>query len=88
MGGGGKIQGLPELEDTLLPSQNGDVLALDELWSCVQKKTQACWLWVALCRRTRQTVAYTIGDRSQEGARSLREHVPADCRCRATRSDY
>ena len=64
------------------------MLALDELWSFVQKKTQECWLWVALCRRTRQIVAYTIGDRSQEGAMSLREHVPLDYRCRATRSDF
>ena len=79
---------LPAFEDTLLPGQNGDVLELDELWSFVEKKTQECWLWVALCRRTRQVVAYTIGDRSQEGARSLREHVPEDYRCRATRSDF
>ena len=71
-----------------MASQNGDVLELDELWSFVQKKTQECWLWVALCRRTRQIVAYTIGDRSQKGAISLREHVPEDYRRRATRSDY
>ena len=64
------------------------MLELDELWSFVQKKTQECWLWVALCRRTRQIVAYTIGDRSQEGAISLREHVPEDYRRRATRSDF
>ena len=79
---------LPAFEDTLLAGQAGDVLELDELWSFVAKKTQECWLWVALCRRTRQIVAYTIGDRSQEGARSLREHVPEAYRRRATRSDY
>ena len=64
------------------------MLERDELWSFVQKKTQEGWLWVALCRRTRQVVAYTIGDRSQEGAMSLREHVPLDYRRRATRSDF
>ena len=64
------------------------MLELDELWSFVQNKDQECWLWVALCRRTRQVVAYTIGDRSQEGALSLREHVPEGYRRRATRSDY
>ena len=79
---------MPAWEDTLLPGENGDVLELDELWSFVEKKTQECWLWVALCRRTRQIVAYAIGDRSQEGAWSLRENVPADYRRRATRSDY
>ena len=71
-----------------MPGQAGDVLELDELWSFVAKKTQECWLWLALCRRTRQIVAYTIGDRSQEGALSLREHLPADYRHRATRSDF
>ncbi len=71
-----------------MPGQAGDVLELDELWSFVQKKTQECWLWLALCRRTRQIVAYAIGDRSQEGALSRREHLPADYRRRATRSDF
>ena len=33
-------------------------------------------------------MAYTVGDRSQEGAMSLREHVPDDYRRRATRSDF
>jgi len=82
------VAALPAFEDTLLPGQNGDVLELDELWSFVQKKTQECWLWIALCRRTRQVVAYTVGDRSQEGAQSLREHLPDDYRRRATRSDF
>ena len=82
------MRALPAFEDTLLPSQRGDVLELDELWSFVEKKTQECWLWLALCRRTRQIVAYTIGDRSQEGAVSLREQVPAGYRRCATRSDF
>ena len=78
---------LPAFENTLLPGEKGDVLELDELWSFVGKKTQECWLWIALCRRTRQIVAYTVGDRSRESARCLREHVPPDYRRRATRSD-
>ena len=78
---------LPAFEDTLLPSQAGDVLELDELWSFVQKKTQEVWLWLALCRRTRQIVAYTVGDRSQESACELRANLPSGFRRRATRSD-
>ncbi len=53
---GKKVAALPAFEDTLLPSQAGDVLELDELWSFVQSKAQECWLWIALCRRTRQIV--------------------------------
>ena len=73
--------------DTLLPGKNGDVLELDELWSFVQSKAQTLWLWVALCRRTRQIVAWTLGDRSQQSAADLRTALPKDYRGRATRSD-
>ena len=79
---------LPAFEETLLPGQAGDVLERDELWSCVGKKTQAVWLWIAPCRRTRQIVAYTISDRSEAGARSLRARVPDGYRRCATRSDH
>ena len=45
----------------LLRSQPEDVLELDELYSFVGKKKNKRWLWVALCRRTRQVVAFVIG---------------------------
>ena len=63
------------------------MLELDELWSFVEKKLHECWLWIALCRRTRQIVAYTLGDRGRESACDLRENLPSDYRRRATRSD-
>ena len=44
-------------------------------------------MWIALCRRTRQIVACTIGERDKEGALGLREHVPFDYRRHATCSD-
>ena len=74
--------------DTLLPGQNGDVLELDELWSFVGAKAQPLWLWVALCRRTRQIVGWTLGDRSQQSACDLRASLSKGYRGRATRSDY
>ena len=86
--GGEKPESLPALEDTLPPSEKGDVLELDELWSCVGAKRDTCWLGVVLCRRTRQFVAYTLGDRSQESAFLLREVIPKDYARRATRSDF
>ena len=63
------------------------MLELDELWSFVQSKAQTLWLWVALCRRTRQIVAWTLGDRSQQSAADLRASLPKEYRGRATRSD-
>lgn len=82
------MERLPTLEDTLLPSAAGDVLELDERWSFVQAKWQECWLWVALCRRTGQVVAYTLDNRSQESARWLHEGIPQDYRRGAARSDF
>ena len=31
---------------------------------------------IALCRQTRQIIAYFVGDRSADSARALREHIP------------
>ena len=71
-----------------MPGKNGDVLELDELWSFVGSKVMTLWLWVALCRRTRQIVAWTLGDRSLQSACDLRAALPKGYRGRATRSDY
>ena len=76
------------MSETLLPAEDGDVLELDELWSFVGSKRNPRWVWIALCRQTRQVVACFVGDRSAEGARALRERLPPDYRRRATRSDF
>ncbi len=64
------------------------MLELDELWSFVGSKTQTLWLWVALRRRTRQTVAWTLGDRSSQGACDPRATLPRDHQHCHTRRDY
>jgi hypothetical protein len=59
---------LPPLQITLLAPDPEDpastTLELDELWSFVHKKADDSWIWVALCRKTRQVVASAVGDRS------------------------
>lgn len=75
------------MKETLLPAQKGDVLELDELWSFVAAKWRERWIWIALCRRTRQIVAFFVGDHSADAAELLREEIPPAYRCRATRSD-
>lgn len=71
------LRQLPKLRDTLLPPQPDDVLELDELWSFVLKKDQQRWLWTAMCRRTRQIVAFVIGDRSKQTCLRLWNKIPA-----------
>ncbi len=53
------------------------MLELDELWSFVIRKVNQSWLWLALCRRTRQVVAYAIGDRSFKTCQCLWDAIPA-----------
>jgi len=68
------------LTTTLLEPAPSDptttALELDELWSFVLKKSRKRWIWIALCRQTRQVVAYLIGDRSEQSCRQLWERIP------------
>ena len=52
------------------------VLERDELWSLVGNQQHERWLWFALCRRTRQGVAYGVGERSEKSALQLWSHLP------------
>jgi insertion element IS1 protein InsB len=80
------------LSTTLLPPDPSDpeatTLELDELWSFVLKKAQVTWIWIALCRATRQVVAYAVGDRSQVTCRRLWNAVPAIYRTGTSYSDF
>jgi len=79
---------LPLLAETLVKWEPGDVLELDELWSFVLKKSQKRWIWIALCRRTRQVVAFAIGDRSEKTCQKLWNQIPAAYKMCATFSDF
>ncbi len=63
-------------------------LELDELWSFVLKKTNKRWIWIALCRLTRQVVAYVVGDRSAATCRKLWERIPPAYRVGHCYSDF
>ena len=82
------IRHLPPLRSSVTTAQANDVLELDELWSFVGHKGQNRWLWVALCRRTRQVVAFVIGDRSGHTCRKLWRRIPADYRHCHSYSDF
>ena len=64
------------IPNTLMPDTVRFSHLLDELWSFAAKKTNQAWIWIALCRQTRQVVAYAIGDRSQATCRRLWEVIP------------
>ncbi len=64
-----EVRQLPMLADTLL------LYEVDELWSFVLNKAQKRWLWVALCRRTRQIVAFYIGKHDALAAQQLWQRI-------------
>jgi insertion element IS1 protein InsB len=87
-----KAAELAPLNQTLIAPDGSNpastILELDELWSFVTKKTTQAWIWIALCRQTRQVVAYAIGDRSQSTCRRLWEAIPAAYRAGHCFTDF
>lgn len=82
------VKSLPNLKDTLLPAEPDDVLEYDEAWSFVLKKINKRWLWTVMCRRTRQIIAFVIGDRSETTCRRLWSKVPLEYRHCISYSDF
>jgi IS1 family transposase len=87
-----KAEKLPILSETVLAPDVKDpdatLLELDELWSFVLKKANQAWIWIALCRKTRQVVAYAIGDRSQKTCLTLWESIPQAYRAAHCFTDF
>ncbi len=78
------------MRETLAEPDSPEAVALelDEMWSFVLKRANKRWVWVALCRATRQVVAYAIGDRSHATWQKLWAAVPAAYRRGHCLSDF
>lgn len=83
-----KLLNLPSVAGTLIPALTDDVLEPDEVWSFVCTRVNQVWLWTALCRRTRQIVAFVNGDHSLETCRKLWDQIPEQYRLCHTFSDF
>jgi insertion element IS1 protein InsB len=66
---------LPQGGDSLLV--HPPEVEADELCSFVGKKASKQWLWLALDARSRQVLAFHVGDRSRKSARRLWNQLPA-----------
>jgi IS1 family transposase len=76
------------LADQVEPPKEDDVLELDECWTCVRHRLNKRWLWVALRRRTRQVVAFVIGDRSARTCARLWAKISSEYREKQSFSDF
>ena len=57
---------------------------VDEMWSFVGSKENKQWIWMVMDTKSRQIIAFYIGDRSQESARKLWESIPRNYRDKGT----
>ena len=63
-------------------------MELSELWTFVLGKSDDVWIWIALCRHSRQVVAFVVGDRSEASCRLLWEAIPLAYRAAICYSDF
>jgi insertion element IS1 protein InsB len=80
---------LPNFKTQVADKQeDNDVLEFDELCGFCQSKKNKQWVWAALSRKTRQVVAYVIGDRSEKTFRRLIRKIPIEYLKSKSFSDY
>ena len=79
---------LPTVTESLLPVQADDVLEVDEMWSFVARRANKRWVWTVLCRRTRQIVAWVVGDHSEATCQRLWDAIPPPYRHCHSFSDF
>jgi insertion element IS1 protein InsB len=48
----------------------------DEMWSFVGKRANRQWIWMAMDAKTRQVIAFHVGDRSRDSAQALWAKIP------------
>lgn len=59
------------------------------MWSFVQSKKQPVWLWIALCRRTKQVVSYHLGKRDEQSFDEFYHKIPpAYAGCKSTSDGF
>jgi insertion element IS1 protein InsB len=56
----------------------------DEVASFVQQKAHKQWIWIAMDAKTRQVMAFHVGDRSRQSAKRLWAKIPHAYRQPAT----
>lgn len=72
----------PDHLHPLLPVSPTDVVIrqleaeADEMWSFMQKKANTQWIWITMDAKTRQIIAFYIGDRHRESAKPLWAKIP------------
>ncbi|MEM7133191.1 MAG: hypothetical protein AAF702_43225 [Chloroflexota bacterium] len=78
---------LSPMRETIEPAQADDVLQVDEIFTIVYCKFNQIRIWIVQCQRTRQILAFYIGDSSMESSRHLWRKLPYEYQQCASFSD-
>jgi insertion element IS1 protein InsB len=84
------FEALPDHLHVQLVTCHGDVMIqqlaveADEMSSFVHKKVNKQWIWIAMDAKTRQVIAFHVGDRSRKSAKRLWAKIPRAYRQHAT----
>ena len=70
-----------ETDELLIWSIESEV---DEMWSFVGSKENKQWIWIAMDVKSRQIIAFYVGNRSRESAKKLWKSIPKSYRDKAT----
>jgi insertion element IS1 protein InsB len=81
------VQQLPPVRKSVQLAHKEDIIEFDEIWSYVHDKQQERWLWTAISRRTRQIIAWAVGDHSRETFKQLLRKMPDEYRRCVSYSD-
>ena len=79
---------LPDHLNTTVVADNEEfvvsVLEADEMWSYVENKKNQQWLWLVMHTKSRQIVAFHVGDRSKASGQALMAKLPEDLKKKAS----
>ncbi len=76
------FQELPEDLNVTVVNENAEfiiaTLEVDEMWSYVGNKKNQQWLWLVMEAKSRQIIAFHIGDRSKKSGEMLMKKLPEE----------
>ncbi len=70
-----------ELDELIIYTLEAEI---DEMFSFVGNKDNKQWVWMAMAVKSRQIIAFHVGDRSGQSAKALWELIPESYRNHAT----
>jgi insertion element IS1 protein InsB len=67
------VEPITDTQDVMIQRLEAEA---DEMSSFVQKKANKQWIWLAMDAKTRQVIAFYVGDRSRKSAKRLWAKIP------------